>query len=280
MEKLNSLLNNPVATETHINETSEERKTRLVSNRQQTVKYFNETFKGNLNEQDGINCELCNNRGYSLIVSIVDGYPIEESVTCLCRPLRDTARKINSAGLNEALKHYTFDNYLEQLPHHKPIKNAAINYAIKPDGWFFISGQVGSGKTHVLMAILEFVIENRKKDNWQFFKWTVDNVKIKANILDGYEYDRLMDRYKTADILFIDDLFKGSVTEADIRLAYAILDYRYLANLPTVITSEHSAEWITENIDEAQGSRILEKAKNNLHYIAPDPNKDMRRFKK
>lgn len=37
--------------------------------------------------------------------------------------------------------------------------------------------------------------------------------KIKQNVMDSEEYERIMGRYKRAKVLLIDDLFKGIIVE-------------------------------------------------------------------
>lgn len=96
----------------------------------------------------------------------------------------------------------------------------------------------------------------------------------RADILHGY---------KTAQILYIDDLFKtgraadGSCnpTQADVRLAYEIIDYRYRCNLPTIISTERTPLGLLE-IDQATGGRIKEMAGKNLFTIDTDMKRNYR----
>ena len=71
--------------------------------------------------------------------------------------------------------------------------------------------------------------------------------------------------------MYIDDFLKpiknrdGEImppSVADVNLAFEILDYRKNANLRTIISSERFIGEIIA-IDEATGSRILEKTKSN-----------------
>lgn len=61
-------------------------------------------------------------------------------------------------------------------------------------------------------------------------------------------------------MLYIDDLFKGKITEADINLVFEILNYRYNNNFKTIISSEYMLTELLK-IDEAISSRILEKSR-------------------
>lgn len=100
--------------------------------------------------------------------------------------------------------------------------------------------------------------------------WRDDIVKIKGAVTDSEEYSRIIDQFKTVDVLYIDDLFKtgkaadNSVqkpTGADINVAFEIINYRYNnPSLLTIISSELTEDELID-IDEAIGGRIYERAK-------------------
>jgi DNA replication protein DnaC len=89
---------------------------------------------------------------------------------------------------------------------------------------------------------------------------------IKQNMLDSDYYKKTLVKYQTADILLIDDLFKGKITEADTNIVFEIINYRYLNKLPVIISSEHLVEKLL-GIDEAIGSRIYEMCKDFIIEI-------------
>ena len=65
-------------------------------------------------------------------------------------------------------------------------------------------------------------------------------------------------------VLYIDDFLKGGASDADIRLAFEILNARYNdSKLKTIISSEMDLTAIL-NRDEALGGRIYERAKKNV----------------
>ena len=86
----------------------------------------------------------------------------------------------------------------------------------------------------------------------------------------------MMDDLKKAEVLYIDDLFKGGrdmdgnykpPTPADINAAFEIINYRY--NSPDLITIISSERILAElnDIDEAIAGRIAEKSKPNGYCI-------------
>ena len=81
--------------------------------------------------------------------------------------------------------------------------------------------------------------------------------------MDDVYYDRERKRYATARVLYIDDLFKGKITESDINIMYEIINYRYINRLPVIVSTELFLNDLIE-CDEAIGSRIMELCKGNL----------------
>ena len=66
---------------------------------------------------------------------------------------------------------------------------------------------------------------------------------------------------KKTEVLYIDDFLKGGDTDADIRLAYEILNSRYNdRGLRTILSSEMTPEKLLRR-DEALGGRIYERAR-------------------
>lgn len=121
--------------------------------------------------------------------------------------------------------------------------------------WLLLSGQSGSGKTHLCVAVCgEFI---KQGDSVRYLAWRSDGAKIKRNANSDEAYSQLIDPYKNCDVLYIDDLFKGGMTEADINLAFELLNHRYDRRLRTIISTELSMEKLKQ-LDEAIAGRINE----------------------
>lgn len=96
--------------------------------------------------------------------------------------------------------------------------------------------------------------------------------ELKGNAVDLEAYNKILNKYKGAEVLIIDDLFKdkvkngelvGRLSEVDLKHIYPLINYRYNNNLPTVISSECDPEMLL-TLDGAIGSRILEKSKGHI----------------
>lgn len=237
---------------------------------------------GHLNEKDGYDCPLCKNRGdFAEAQEWPAGTWVEKYVQCKCASVRNSIRKMEQSGLGNVIRDKTFAKYEAPEPWQKTIKAAAMQYAKDPSGWFALFGQPGSGKSHLGAAICrEFLLAGK---NVAYMVWPDDSAAIKGAATDGERREELLERFKTSKVLYIDDLFKpargeGKVkqppTPADIRLAFEILNFRYNdPSLLTIISSEFSADELL-GIDEATGSRIIEKSQ--VFNIAEDMNRNYR----
>lgn len=244
-----------------------------------------ETFNassGSLNEQDEYNCAICHNKGL-----IMKAYQQESGLwstacrECKCMDVRRSIKKMNRSGLKNIIRDYTFSKFAVVDPWQQTLKEAAEAYAQNPEGWFFIGGQSGAGKTHLCTAICrEFLLAGTSV---KYMLWRDDIVKLKNALGEPAQYDALMTEYKTVEVLYIDDLFKTGKgadgakqrpTSADINIAFEILNFRYNnPKLLTIISSECTINDILD-IDEATGGRIFEKAK--AFSLKPDKAKNYR----
>ena len=244
--------------------------------------YNNE--EGRLQEEDGYNCPACKNRGdVAELAEYPPGCWQMHMRTCRCMDTRASIRRMNASGLGNIIRDCTFAKFEATEPWQKAIKGAAMEYVKEETGWFSIGGQSGCGKTHICTAISrELLLGGRTV---AYMLWQDDVAKLKAVSLEAEERDRIMNRLKKSEVLYIDDLFKPArdhmgvkqrPTTADVRIAFEIINYRYLdPKLRTIISSEWSQDELLD-IDEATGGRIFEKAGKYGFSIAEDRRRNYR----
>lgn len=189
---------------------------------------------------------------------------------CECRSLRIAEEKLKASGVSEEFRKKTFDNFdyernVEAMESFFKAKSYSKNFeeirVTRKNSIMFV-GQVGSGKTHLAIAISNILLDKGIGVIYMPYRDSITN--LKQSILNEENYQREINKYKNAQVLMIDDLFKGRITESDINIIYEIFDYRYFKNLPVIVTSEKTVDELIE-IDEAIGSRLYEMSKN---YIA------------
>ena len=232
--------------------------------------YNNST--GNLTEYE---CAKCKNRGY--FMEYKNG--AEFLRECDCMEIRRSIRRMEASGLSDIMRRNTFDSFKANEGWQKSILETAKDYVNNSNGkWFYIGGQVGSGKTHICTAI---VIELLNKGmSAKYMLWRDEVVRIKSVINDDEEYPKAIGHLKTVKVLYIDDFFKTergkNPTTSEINIAFEILNYRYNnKNLITIISSECVMDRLLD-IDEAVGSRIYQRSRGYCLNISPDIGKNYR----
>ncbi len=215
---------------------------------------------------EGYDCLTCLNRGD--IPFIRNGAIVVRE--CACMSKRRALWRIERSGLKDLISKCTFDNYKTPETWQRKAKELARKFAADPAGsWFAALGAVGSGKTHLCTAICCDLI-NTGYDT-RYMLWKDEARQLKAAVNADEEYGRLIRPLQTVRVLYIDDFWKTRInddtgryeqpTQADINLAFEIINARYIdRKLITLISSERTCQELL-NIDQAVGSRIAERSR-------------------
>lgn len=193
------------------------------------------------------------------------------AVSCECREMEKLMNQWKTAGINPEKRTQTFSNFQVWNEYSRKAKDTSIAYYkdfenIRKNrkNSIMICGQVGSGKTHLSVALaLNFLNKNIKV---VYMPYRDVITKIKQKMLDDEHYKKIISKYKTCDVLLMDDLFKGKINETDINVVFEILNYRYLNHLPIIVSTEFTVEKLL-SFDEAIGSRIYEMCKDYIVEI-------------
>lgn len=209
---------------------------------------------------DGIECSLCQNKGYTTFINDNGELMTRE---CRCMAQRRSVRRAKKSGLGDLLERCTFASMTCPDDWSKRLKAAALNYAAA-DGapWFYVSGKPGTGKTHACTAICARLM--KRGEEVRYMLWREEIPALKALVNEPDEYKRRMDELAAVPVLYIDDFLKGTVTGADLNLAFALINARYNRNKArTVFSSELPLSEI-RRFDEATGSRVWQRAKDYI----------------
>ncbi|GAA0076156.1 ATP-binding protein [Clostridium sp. CTA-5] len=135
---------------------------------------------------------------------------------------------------------------------------------LEEEKWLCLMGQPGGGKTHLVLAVGKALLEQKIKV--VYMPYLEATRELKSNAMDDEYYNKLSNRYKRAEVLIIDDLFKdkvkkgrlaGEITPADMNHIYPIINFRYSNKLLTLISTECTPNMLLD-LDEALAGRILE----------------------
>lgn len=221
-------------------------------------------------EDDGteVNCQKCNNRGMIAFLNDAGKFTL---TPCKCAGHRRTIARLKQQGLFEAAKEKTLDKFTVTTEAQRGLKEIVQKYIA--DGnprWLILCGQSGAGKTHLCTAAFVQISMKQGTDG-RYLLWNSDGRRIKAASKDGDE--SLLNEFKQTSLLYIDDLFKckkgSEPSDADVRLAFELLDYRYAHKLRTIISTEMPMEDISY-LDEAIYRRIRERCGSYIGNVRKD----------
>ncbi|ACA46366.1 ATP-binding protein [Clostridium botulinum] len=229
------------------------------------INHQNLNCKGIENVRDSYK-EVCNKCGGSTWITNIDKEGRVCCRRCSCYEMQRAKDMWNLAGINTEQSKHTFSNYKPYNETTELAKNTAIQYYknfdkiknTRRNSIAFI-GQVGSGKTHLSIALAVNFLRN-KQVPVVYMPYRNTITKIKQNMIDEEYYSKVLSKYQKAKILLIDDLFKGKINESDTNIMFEIINYRYMNYLPMIVSSEFTIERLLD-FDEAIGSRIIEMAK-------------------
>lgn len=185
---------------------------------------------------------------------------------CECREKRIALERIEKSGLGTRFDKNRFSNYIANNNQRRKAVRICQNYITNFDKskTLLLSGQVGSGKTHLAIATSRVLLDTV---GVKYADFVNEISRLKFNQLDQEEYTKSVDAYKHATVLFIDDLYKGDTSPATQRIVQDIVNYRYNNNKAMIITTELNRIQLLD-VNEATASRLIEMAQyDNGEYV-------------
>ncbi len=131
-------------------------------------------------------------------------------------------------------------------------------FAEMPRGWLILAGDYGCGKTHLAAAIANEQIEHARMDvMFVVVPDLLDYLRAAFSPQSATSYDRRFDEIKRTPLLVLDDLGTESATPWAREKLFQLLNFRYDAALPTVITTSREEK----KIDPWLRTRMLDLAR-------------------
>ncbi len=215
---------------------------------------------------------------------------LDAMVFCECREKKQYERILKNCGISEAFRKKSFENFDDKGNFIlKQAKIRAAEYISefekedmeeeKGNSIAFL-GQVGAGKTHLSIAIANNLMSKNVGVLYMQYREAITAIKQVAN--DEINYANAINPYKNAKVLLIDDLFKKAtykdrlgnevLNDADARVMFEIINYRYLKDAPIIVSSEYTSDKLLA-FDEAIGSRILQMCKDRtIEFVGKNLN--------
>ncbi len=197
---------------------------------------------------------------------------------CTCRMEEIQARRsetLRFVGNLETLERFTFDTFspdghglsTERQRNLRQAYQVAVTYARHLDGWLLLMGGYGSGKTHLAAAIANESLARGVVPLFVTVPDLLDHLRgaYAPGAVHGYG-DRF-DQVRSAPLLILDDLGTENATPWALEKLFQLLNHRYMARLPTVITTNQELD----RIDPRLRSRLADpELVEIVTILAPD----------
>jgi DNA replication protein DnaC len=132
---------------------------------------------------------------------------------------------------------------------------AARRFAEKPQGWLVFTGTYGCGKTHLAAAIANYQADLGSPPLFVVVPDLLDHLRATFAPTSSVSLDRRFEAVRKAYLLILDDLGTQSMTPWVREKLYQLFNYRYIAELPTVITTADKVD----EMDPRLRSRMLDR---------------------
>jgi len=177
----------------------------------------------------------------------------------------------------ELLSSMTFENFdpkrvnlpLEQRQNLEQAYFNAQTFAQSPDGWMVFQGENGCGKTHLAAAIANYRLRSGKPVTFVIVPDFLDHLRSTFGPDSKMPYDELFERVRRAPLLILDDFGEHNTTPWAQEKLYQLINYRYNARLPMVVTMCCSLD--EEGIEPRITSRLADpRVSLVFNIVAPD----------
>ncbi len=200
-------------------------------------------------------CPLCGGLGFVRENVPIDHPDFGRLFPCRCRLAEIEQRRSERLRAISNLQHLarmTFETFVPEGYGLAPDKAANLRFAYDlaeqfaqdRKGWLVLFGGYGCGKTHLAAAIANRVVERGQPVLFIVVPDLLDYLRATFGPHSPVSYDERFEEVRGAPLLILDDLGTQSSTSWAQEKLFQILNYRYNARLPTVITSNHRLDEI------------------------------------
>lgn len=204
-------------------------------------------------------CSLCSGAGFLRRDVPLEHLDFGRLFPCQCR------EQAAATGRLAVLQRYSnlgpltrlnFDNLLPQGRSSDPanqerFKRALVAcraYAEETQGWLLLTGVTGCGKTHLAAAIANRRLAQGQPAFFIVVPDLLDHLRAAFGPQSDLSYDELFELVRNAPLLVLDDLGAHSSTPWAQEKLYQLINHRFNAQLPTVVTTNVSLEDVDERL--------------------------------
>lgn len=149
----------------------------------------------------------------------------------------------------------SFDTFNPRVPKTRDAYEAALQFSNDPSNWLLFIGNYGCGKTHLAAAIANDALAKRIPLYFAVVPDLLDYLRATFDPNSEASYDQRFDMIRNVPLLILDDLGTEQAKPWAREKLYQIINHRYNAKLPTVITTNNDLD----SIDGRIRSRLCDR---------------------
>lgn len=215
------------------------------------------------------NCSNCKDTGFYIKDT--------KSVECYCFKQRQIDEKYKNSNINiidkKTLENFSLDYFKEDvnginqkekvsklIEYLKEYISNFNNVRLLEKPCIIISGDTGTGKTHLIEAVGNEIIE---KNYTVLFENSsiIFSKLVEYRFSDMKKYNELVSYLNEVDLLIIDDLGTEFLTEIKLEEMYTLFNSRLYNNKPILFSTNLKAKQIGKKYNDRITSRILSKSR-------------------
>jgi DNA replication protein DnaC len=170
-----------------------------------------------------------------------------------------------------ALTRLTFDNLIPQGRSGSPSNQERFSrayqrakaFAENPQGWLVFTGPSGCGKTHTAAAIANYCLSQGRPVFFVVVPDLLDHLRSTFSPASDISYDELFEQVRQAPLLILDDLGTQSSTPWAQEKLFQIINHRFNAQLPTIVTLNTP----TEELEERVHTRLTDPGLSQVYLL-------------
>ena len=223
--------------------------------------------------EEGDACDRCGGRGWLTLDAAVGDPNFGRTVSCVCRQddreEEAYSRLLKYSNLG-SLARFTFetvepegnDRLAGSRDSYQRAYAAALDFSERPEGWLVILGPHGSGKTILAAAVANRCIDRGHVVFFSHVPDLLDHLRATFSPASNIAYSELFEQVKSTPLLVLDGLGSHSTTPWAEEKLGQIINHRYNAALPTVVTSAASLDaldpYVSTRLRSPGLSRVVE----------------------
>jgi DNA replication protein DnaC len=136
------------------------------------------------------------------------------------------------------------------------VRNPVTAWLDRPTDGLFVSGNCGTGKTHLGAAIARHLISKSIPVKFLRCADLFRDIREMFKSNSPYAESELMTPLEKCRVLILDDLGAGSLSDCERRYSLELIDARLSKVRPTIVTSNWNLEQIEKLMDDRIASRL------------------------